>query len=162
MVLHVVGVLLTAEIEETERVEEKAKERKEDTMFWNTLTVTTLVASLVSLVAMSGAIVLIIWLLIRNARKKRAEQHIEHMAMIEKGLISPEIVGDNSGFVAPEQRLMKGIKFIAIGMAVTLWFIFIGAREATIFGLIPFFLGMSWVAAYILTHQTAVRDEAQT
>ena len=53
-------------------------------------------------------------------------------------------------FAGPERRLKKGITWASIGMAVTLWFLSMGAEGRTIFGLIPLFLGLGWIAFYVV------------
>ena len=65
-------------------------------MSWN-IPFIPFVILLLSQVLTLGAGVLIIWLLIQNARRKRAEQHEERMAMIARGLVTPRTAGSVSG-----------------------------------------------------------------
>jgi len=119
------------------------------------------VIAIIALVLGPASVVLVVWLLIRNAGNRRAELHRERMAMIDKGLIPAEMVGREVGNGLPslERRLMKGITWASIGMAVTLWFLFMGEGGGTILGLIPLFLGLSWIAFYIVGRVSPREEE---
>ena len=132
-------------------------------MFWETIPAMPFVLAIVAMLCGPTAVVLIVWLLIRHVGNRRTEQHRERMAMIDKGLLATEMAGDTTNTLsAPERRLMKGITWAAIGMAVTLWFLFMGAGGATFLGLIPLFLGLSWIAFYVVKRLYLPSEETQT
>jgi len=130
-------------------------------MSWN-IPFIPFVILLLSQVLTLGAGVLIIWLLIQNARRKRAEQHEERMAMIARGLVTPRTARYTEHTVEPDRKLKRGITFAAIGMAVTFWCLSIGAGPGTIFGLVPLFLGVSWIASYLLAHHATLQTQEET
>ena len=129
-------------------------------MSWD-IPITPFIVGLLGLVVTPGATVLIVWLLVRNSRWKRAEQHEERMAMIERGLITTRTTRYLDPIVEPDRKLKRGITFTAIGMAVTLWALFIEAGPGTIFGLVPLFLGVSWIVPYLIAHQANLPAQAE-
>ena len=124
------------------------------------------IIGIIALVVGPAMVVLVVWLLIRNVGNRRSELHRERMAMIDKGMVPAEMAvngmrDDGNGFPPMERRLMKGITWASIGMALTLWFLFMGAGGGTIIGLIPLFLGLSWIAFYVIG-RTSPREEERS
>jgi hypothetical protein len=123
-----------------------------------------LLIPILAIVMSLGIPLLAIFLDYRKRRELFALHHQERMAAIEKGLELPplpdaffDIESDKADPPSPHRKLLIGLVWLFVGMAVLAAYWLSYWESLTIFGLIPTGIGL----AYLIYYVTVGRKEAK-
>jgi hypothetical protein len=94
-------------------------------------------------------VIVIVWLAYRHRQSKEQRNHETIRQMIEKGI---EIPPNISFGEAPETSspLNRGLKFMGIGVGLSIFFLVMGLTNLAGIGAIPLFIGLAYVLIWHL------------
>lgn len=95
-------------------------------------------------------VLLLLWIVGRERNKESVRKHDLYLKSLEMGQTLPENFFDKPGPQSVSSNFKRGILWLAVGLALLIYFLIIHNNIALIFGIIPTFVGVGYLLVHLL------------
>lgn len=95
-------------------------------------------------------VLLLMWILGRERSKESVRKHDLYMKSLEMGQTLPENFFEKPQQKSASSNLKSGILWLAVGLALVIYFVIIHNNIALVFGIIPTFVGIGYLLVHFL------------
>lgn len=95
-------------------------------------------------------VLLLMWILGRERSKESVRKHDLYMKSLEMGQTLPENFFEKPQQKSASSNLKNGILWLAVGLALVIYFVIIHNNVALVFGIIPTFVGIGYLLVHFL------------
>jgi hypothetical protein len=95
-------------------------------------------------------VLLLLWLIGRERNKESVRKHDLYLKSLEMGQTLPENFFDKPAPQSVSSNMKRGILWLAVGVALLIYFVIIHKNMALIIGIIPTFVGIGYLLVHFL------------
>lgn len=95
-------------------------------------------------------VLLLLWIIGRERNKESVRKHDLYLKSLEMGQTLPENFFDKPAAQSASSNMKRGILWLAVGLALLIYFVIIHNNMALIIGIIPTFVGIGYLLVHFL------------
>jgi len=95
-------------------------------------------------------VLLLLWIIGRERNKESVRKHDLYLKSLEMGQTLPENFFDKPAPQSASSNMKRGILWLAVGLALLIYFVIIHNNMALIIGIIPTFVGIGYLLVHFL------------